>query len=300
MTKLKTQPLKWHGGKAYLADWIISLMTPHLHYVEPYFGGGAVLLARDLNRDWMARNGETLPAHLKGCSEIVNDINYNLTNFWCCLKHDVLFEQFRRIVSMVQFSQWEWERSKPDAFLSHVAATLREEKHDASCVSEAAKFFIRYRQSRQGLGRDFATLSRNRTRGRINEQANAWLNCVEGLPEIHERLRGVVILNNDALKVIKQQDGENTLFYCDPPYLHETRSSTGEYGANEMTETQHFDLLKCLAHIKGKFLLSGYHSAMYDEDARRFGWTCHEREIDNKASSKKTKEKRVECVWANY
>ena len=40
-------PLKWHGGKYYLAAKIVALMPPHLHYVEPFFGGGAVLLDRD-------------------------------------------------------------------------------------------------------------------------------------------------------------------------------------------------------------------------------------------------------------
>src|SRR5262249_54167283 len=36
-------PLKWHGGKHYLAKHVLSMMPPHLHYVEPYFGGGQVL-----------------------------------------------------------------------------------------------------------------------------------------------------------------------------------------------------------------------------------------------------------------
>lgn len=40
MTKL-TPPLKWLVGKHYLAKRIIELMPAHLHYVEPYFGGGA-------------------------------------------------------------------------------------------------------------------------------------------------------------------------------------------------------------------------------------------------------------------
>jgi DNA adenine methylase len=44
-----TPPLKWHGGKHYLASRIVGLMPPHLHYVEPYFGGGAVLMAHDPN-----------------------------------------------------------------------------------------------------------------------------------------------------------------------------------------------------------------------------------------------------------
>ena len=39
-----TQPLKWHGGKYYLAKRIIEEFPTHVHYVEPYFGGGSVLL----------------------------------------------------------------------------------------------------------------------------------------------------------------------------------------------------------------------------------------------------------------
>ena len=34
-----SKPLKWHGGKHYLADRIIRLMPAHTHYVEPYAGG---------------------------------------------------------------------------------------------------------------------------------------------------------------------------------------------------------------------------------------------------------------------
>ena len=55
-----TPPLKWHGGKNYLAKKIVELMPPRckkpnapeaddpgwLHYVEPHFGGGAVLSER--------------------------------------------------------------------------------------------------------------------------------------------------------------------------------------------------------------------------------------------------------------
>jgi DNA adenine methylase len=67
---LDSFPLKWHGGKnafnGKLAKWIISLMPPHVHYVEPYFGGGAVLLHKD-------------PTNI---SEVVNDLNGDLMNFW--------------------------------------------------------------------------------------------------------------------------------------------------------------------------------------------------------------------------
>ena len=47
-------------------------------------------------------------------------------------------------------------------------------------------------------------------------------------------------------------------------------------------------------------MLSGYHSGLYDKMALLCGWNCHERVIDNKASSAKTKAIKTECVWTNY
>ena len=61
----------------------------------------------------------------------------------------------------------------------------------------------------------------------MSEQASAWWNTVDGLANVHDRLKRVVILCRDALDVIRQQDGSRTLFYLDPPYLHSTRASTG-------------------------------------------------------------------------
>ena len=47
MSQTIIQPLKWWGGKTYFAKKFIELMPPHLHYVEPYAGGLAVLLEKD-------------------------------------------------------------------------------------------------------------------------------------------------------------------------------------------------------------------------------------------------------------
>jgi len=313
-----TQPLKWHGGKHYLAKRIIKLMPTHLHYIEPFFGGGAVLLARDPNRDWFIdeqwslENGEKVPAHLRGCSEVVNDINHRLTNFWNTLKGDAWFEEFRRIIEATPFSKWEYNKSqyfKNPELPGPIAA---------------AEFFIHARQSMAGRMNCFTPLTRNRTRGGRNAEANAWWNCIDGLTEVHERLKGVVILNDDACKVIRQQDGEKTLFYLDPPYLQSTRSSTGEYGEHELSFDDHARLLSLLAnegidglptadrkpdwlvgslvthHIKGKWILSGYRSQLYDATAELNSWHRIDIEIDNKASSAKKKKKKTECLWLNY
>ena len=184
------------------------------------------------------------------------------------------------------------------AFVASQNAVPPENSSD-NRVDRAHRFFVLARQSRQGLMKDFATLSRNRTRGRINEQVNAWLSVVDGLPDVHERLKNVLILNQDACSVIRKQDGPNTLFYCDPPYVHETRSTTGEYH-HEMDEAQHSKLLTILAGIEGKFMLSGYPSSLYTEFEKRHSWQRHDYLIDNKAASGKIKEMKTECLWCNF
>lgn len=287
-----TQPLKWHGGKYYLRKWIVGLMPPHLHYVEPFFGGGGILLARDPDRDWMSTGEEKLLAADSGCSEVVNDLHGELINFWRVLQNPDYFEAFAKRIALTPFGEPEFKAAFEASQAADPSIHLSE-------VERATQFFILARQSRQGLMRDFATLSRNRTRSRINEQVSAWLRVVDGLPDVHHRLRNVVILNQPATKVIRKEDGPKTLFYCDPPYVHETRVTTGEY-AFEMAEAEHVELLETLAGLKGKFMLSGYPSELYKKWETDHGWNRHEFEIDNKASSGKVKEKKTECLWCNF
>src|SRR5437763_4524339 len=85
-------PLKWHGGKHYLASQIVAFMPPHTHYVEPYAGGLAVLLAKPC----------------EGISEVVNDLNGDLTNFWRVLQNETLFRRCKRQIQAVPFSEVEW------------------------------------------------------------------------------------------------------------------------------------------------------------------------------------------------
>ena len=133
----------------------------------------------------------------------------------------------------------------------------------------------------------------------MNEQASAWLTCVERLPEVHARLKHVVILNQDALDVIRSQDGVKTLFYLDPPYLHDTRTATDVY-QHEMTEKEHVALLETLVDIKGCFMLSGYPNDLYDQFAKSNGWERKDFKLPNNAAGGKKKRRMTECVWMNY
>lgn len=278
-------PLKWHGGKAYLAEKIVGLMPPRcrkpnapeasdpgwLHYVEPYFGGGSVLLANDQ----------------EGISEVANDLNKELTNFWRVLQEDEAFSLFVRKIESFPFSEFEWKQANRRLLL---------EGTDVTC---AVRFFVSCRQSLSGRMKGFAGISRTRTRKGMNEQVSAWLNAVAGLPAVHARLKRVLVLNKPALDVIRSEDGPRTLFYLDPPYLHETRATTGEY-SHEMIAEEHSKLLNVLSAIKGRFLLSGYDSAIYDRAMKVHGWNRHDFDLPNNAAGGKTKRRMTECVWTNY
>src|SRR5262245_54133535 len=86
-------PLKWFGGKRYLARRIVALMPRHIHYVEPFAGGLAVLLERDPNdrRLWASEAGAR-----SGASEVVNDLDGELVNFWRTLRSPDHFPEFVR------------------------------------------------------------------------------------------------------------------------------------------------------------------------------------------------------------
>ncbi len=285
-----TNPLKWHGGKSYLADWIISLMPKHLHYVEPYAGGLAVLLAKDPNDpkfDEVTGNSQ-----FRGTSEVVNDLNGSLTNFWHVLQDKDTFQAFQKVLSVIPFSQSEFEDAE-----DRMELLFPDKVFD---VFAAVAFFIRCRQSRAGSFKSFATLSRNRTRRGMNEQASAWLNAIDGLPAVHDRLKRVVILHDDALKVIRQQDGPKTLFYLDPPYVHSTRneSSTKAY-EYEMSDDEHYKMLNTIRGCRGDVMLSGYDNDIYDVMlVKQCGWTRHDKLIDNKLSNDRVPV--IESVWANF
>ena len=274
-------PLKWHGGKHYLAKKIVALMPPTTQYVEPYAGGLSVLLERP----------EPYGA------EIVNDKSRHLTNFWRVLQHEYMFEKFMRIMNNTPFSEDEFRCA--NSIVNDIGWDGLEEGNSEGMLMRACSFFINCRQSLAGRMKSFATLTKNRVRRGMNEQASAWLTAIEGLQEVHERLRGVVILNRDALDVIWQQDTDNTVFYLDPPYMAETRKSRSVY-EHEMSRPDHDALIATLSNIKGKFLLSGYHSDLYDKAAAECCWDCHEFELPNNAAGGEEKRVMTECVWTNF
>lgn len=77
------------------------------------------------------------------------------------------------------------------------------------------------------------------------------------------RLLRVQIENRPAVEIIHLYDSAETLFYCDPPYLHGTRGDSKAYGF-EMDLAAHGELATALQACRGKVAVSGYRCDVMD------------------------------------
>jgi DNA adenine methylase len=216
--------------------------------------------------------------------ETYNDIDGDVVNFFRVLRDR--HEELIRSIALTPFSREEF----------HVAVSGPTQ--GVSDLERARHFYIRARQARTGLAQT-ATLGRwanckNTSRAGMSGVVSRWLGGVEALSEIAHRLLRVQIENRPAIDVIRLYDNKDTLFYCDPPYLHETRGDKKAYGF-EMTTQQHWELAETLQQCKGLAAISGYRCDAMDTWYK--GWKrfdAREKAIHS------VKQMRQECLWMNY
>ncbi len=259
-------PVKWWGGKYYLSARIIDLFPEHRIYVEPFGGAASVLLNKT-------------PADV----ECYNDLDVRISRLFRVLQNSG--EEFVTRLRVTPYSQWEFQE----------AATYPAQADD---LGKSVCDFIRWRQSFGGQGKTWSC-STTRVRGGMAGDVNAWWTAIDMLPEIIERIRSVQILHQPALKAIQRFDHDEALIYCDPPYVHATRSrgSTEVYGV-EMTDADHRELAAQLHECRSKVVLSGYRCDLYDD--LYHSWRREEFDIANHAAGGKQKARQTECVWMNF
>ena len=259
----------WYGGKFSHLEWLLPLLPKCHHYCEPFSGSGAVLLNRK-------------PSSV----ETYNDIDGDVVTFFRVLRdrHDELI----RAIALTPFSREEYHRA------------IYGDTDNISDVERARRFYIRARQTRTGLAQT-ASLGRwanckDTSRAGMSGVVSRWLGGIDALDDIAQRLIRVQIENRPAVEVIKLYDGPNTLFYCDPPYLHATRGDSKAYGF-EMDEDQHRDLAKTLDECVGKVALSGYDHPIMDDLYHGQKWN---KTIGLDKTIHSTKSTRQEVLWTNY
>jgi DNA adenine methylase len=257
----------WYGGKYSHLDWLLPLLPKTTHYCEPFGGSAAVLI-----------NREPSPV------ETYNDVHGEVVNFFRVLREQG--DALTKAIGLTPFSREEFERA-----ISEPTGTLSE-------LERARRFYILARQVRTGLAQKASSgrwaHCKLTSRAGMAGAVSRWLGAVEDLPLIAQRLLRVQIEHAPAIEVIRRYDSEETLFYCDPPYPHGSRTDVNAY-ANEMTDDQHRELAQVLRSVKGKVALSGYHCELMDE---LYGdWNRVEADEKMIHSVKKA---RREVLWINY
>src|SRR5271157_2108615 len=89
---------KIHGGKHYLAKKIIALFPPresYINLVEDYCGMASVTLAHNP----------------EGKSEVINDANGQVTNFFRVLQSSREFSLFMKLAALTPFSELQFKDS---------------------------------------------------------------------------------------------------------------------------------------------------------------------------------------------
>ena len=257
----------WYGGKFSHLDFIL----PHIpkdgtHFCDVYGGSAAVLL--------------NLPPYQ---AETYNDLDSELVNFFSVLRNQDT--ALIRAIGLTPFSREELIRAcQPERGLSR--------------LERARRFFVRARQTRTGLAQ---TSSEGRwahcvltSRAGMAGAVSRWLGSVEGLSEIVQRLQRVQFENAPALDVIRRYDTKQTVFYLDPPYVPSVRGDVSAYGY-EMKEQDHKSLADVLQAVRGRVVLSGYRSTLYDRLFKKW------RRVDGEiriCHSMRTP--RQESLWMNF
>ena len=221
-------PLRYPGSKWSIARVIAAHFADHYHYVEPYFGSGAVFFSKHPSPH-----------------EVINDLDSTVVNFF-----RVLRDQTDALCWALEATPWA--RDEYNASRSASGDTLE----------DARRFVVRTWQAHAS---DLAKMTGWKNRGakqRARGMSERWRRVPTELASLAERLKDAEIENRPALEVMRRFSGDDCLIYADPPYLPTTR--TQQVYACEMTEGDHVEMLDVLRAHSGPAVVSGYDNDIYN------------------------------------
>lgn len=257
-------PFAYYGGKTTLAPKIAALLPGHSHYIEPFAGSLAVLLAKDIST-W----------------ETVNDLDDLLVNFWQVLRDRP--DELMHAAMLTPHSRAEYARAC-------------EPIESGDDLERARLVWVRITQARNNSTRPGAA-SRWRY-GQSAKKGHSWPSYLSAysarMSAVSARMKNVSIENRDAIDLIKEygQHSANCL-YLDPPYIASSRVSLSQYRLEAGGADFHERLAAALADCKASVVLSGYDS---DEYAVLYaGW----HRITMKAPPSLGASVRTEVLWSN-
>ncbi len=269
-------PFTYFGGKINMAPMIVALMPPHDVYIEPFFGSGAVLFAKEPARH-----------------EIINDVDHAVVNFFRVLRECP--DDLIAACELSPYARGEFDLAVLDGV-------------EVDDLELARRFWVRVNQS-------FAKTAGRRTgwsitTARTQSPAMSVAARIGRFSAAAERLAHVTIECRDAVDVLARATA-GSVVYVDPPYLGSTRStgrgqltgkrqSVGDYRCDMLDDDSHVRLAAALHACPGTVFLSGYHSPLYDD--LYGGWPSVERVVHvhtSNADLNNRRGRRVEVVWSN-
>lgn len=247
MSDLTRPVLRYHGGKWKLASWIIEHFPAHRVYVEPFGGGGSVLMRKP-----------------RSYAEVYNDKWPVVVDVFRCVRNPETAAELERRLRLTPFARDEF-----------VCSYIVE---GDDLVERARKAIVR---SFMGFG-SASTNGAHPTgfRGSSNRSgttpAHDWQHWPAHIAAFTERMQGVVIENLDFAELLERHDSAETLIYADPPYTHDTRNMArgNSAYAHDFNTEDHERLAAVLHGCAGMVIVSGYPNPLYD---RLFaGWEIRE------------------------
>ena len=254
-------PISYYGGKQTMLKHILPLIPVHKIYTEAFCGGAAVLFAK--------RSVE---------SEILNDLNMDLTTFY--------------MIAKMQYIELKSEIDKTlhsRDMHAHAAHIL---KYPAFFVPAQRAWAVWALCKMSFASKIDGSFGYDFSGGMPKKLQNAKDDFTEYLCS---RLEKVTIENRDALQVIETYDSTDAFHFGDPPYIN---SDCGHYEGS-VNEMDMENLLKLLERIKGKFMLTMFPLQMIEDYAIKNNWIIHriERTI---SASKISRRKQEEWIVCNY
>lgn len=257
-------PFTYFGGKTRLAEQIAAVLPEHAHYVEPYAGSLAVLLAKTPSR-----------------METVNDLDRELMTFWRVLRDQPL--ELARVCALTPHSRAE-----------HLEAYDRPD--ELTDLERARRVWVTLTQGRAGVLRKTGWRHHVSPSGHGFGMPGYLEAYVERMATAAERLSGVTLECRPALELIAAYGSHpDVLLYVDPPYLGSARVWGNNYRHEMRTADEHRELAAALHDCEAAVVLSGYDSPLYAELYR--GW--HVTRIEATTSQGGARSDRTEVLWSN-
>lgn len=207
------------GGKSRLASWILDHVPEHTCFVEVFGGAAGVLVNKDPDASTV---------------EVYNDRDGDLVQFFEVLRgrEDELVE-WLETVPYSREVHGEWAEAFYNGY------------RPSDPVERAGQFFyLRYAQWGAGYAspNGFAT-------SKVTNEAQSYVNKIDRLAEFAERFDDVVLENLDWSDVLEKYDGEETVFYCDPPYV-------GKEDYYPVCDIDHAEFVRVLGELEGDWIVS--------------------------------------------